>query len=242
MSRIKNSYFQFKKFKLSQENTAMKISTDACIFGALSAYYYENCKGNVLDIGCGTGLISFIWAQIHSDILIDGIDIDEGAYEDAFRNCQESPFLEKIKIHHTSFQEFSIDKKYDFILSNPPFFINSLKNENTSKSLARHADIGLTPEDLFFHALKCSHERTKFITLYPSSQLNTLIVCASKYHWNLHHIIYLKSFNDFTPHCSVLFWDKNSTSFTKDDFIIYADKNQYSDQMKTLLKEFYLHF
>ena len=100
----------------------------------------NNNRFSVLDIGTGTGLIAMIIAQRNSNAIIDAIDIDKNACEQAINNIDNSPFKGRINVFHKSFSIYSTEKKYDLIISNPPFIKNSLKCPDEKRNLARHND------------------------------------------------------------------------------------------------------
>lgn len=121
-SVMSNSYFQFKQFIIHQDACAMKVCTDACLFGAWVANKVQKLKPNsVLDVGAGTGLLSLILAQ-KTDAIIHAVEIDDEAAKQAEDNFKSSPWSNRIKIINQPVQNIKITGKYDFILSNPPFF------------------------------------------------------------------------------------------------------------------------
>ena len=134
-----NPYFQFKKFTIRHDKCAMKVGTDAVLLGAWADI--TACK-NILDIGTGTGIIALMLAQ-RCFANIDAIDIDTDAYSQAKENVAASPFAERINVIHASCSEYTgscAREKYDLIVSNPPYFINSLKCPDNKRSVARHTD------------------------------------------------------------------------------------------------------
>lgn len=129
--------FRFKQFSVSHRQSTMKVGTDAVLLGAL-ANVDENCK-RVLDVGTGCGIIALMLAQ-RSSALIDAIDIDENSVIEARENFQHSPWSNRLNSIHSSFQDFSSSgvDLYDLIVSNPPFFQNSLLPKNERFILAKH--------------------------------------------------------------------------------------------------------
>lgn len=130
--------FRFKQFTVIQENSAMKVCTDSCLFGALIR---PEKPLNALDIGTGTGLLSLMLAQRYPALTIDAVEIDRGAATDAGHNFRNSPFGDRIQLHECSIQDFAKETRqsYDLIFCNPPFYENRLKSPDKFKNIAHHA-------------------------------------------------------------------------------------------------------
>ena len=130
---MSNSYFQFRQFTVHQERCAMKVGTDGTLLGAWAA------GGKmILDIGTGTGLIAMMMAQRFPESTVVGIDIDDDAINQAKENVAGSPFGGRIRIEKTDVQSFYHCEKFDSIVSNPPYFVNSLTCPDSQRTLARH--------------------------------------------------------------------------------------------------------
>ena len=159
--------FQFKQFTIHQDRTAMKVSTDSCLFGAWVAgkLIKENRSQQLLDIGTGTGLLSLMIAQ-QNNYEIDAIEIDPNAAQQAGENAEASPWKEKIKIIEEDFLAFTPRKKYDVIISNPPFYENELSSGKTAKDIAHHSK-ALTLEQLFTKTIELLQEEGNFYFLLP---------------------------------------------------------------------------
>src|SRR3954454_12954512 len=121
----------------------MKVTTDACLFGAWIAE--EDKSGSlpgtvktVLDIGAGTGLLSLMYSQKNPSSNIDAIEIDEDAYAQSKENVEASPFAERINLIHDDVKRFTFSKKYDCIISNPPFYEKEIRSGNEKKNIAHH--------------------------------------------------------------------------------------------------------
>lgn len=137
---MSGSGFQFKQFYVRHDRCAMKVGTDGVLLGAWAG---ESCSyRRILDIGSGSGLVALMLAQRYRDSQIVGIDINSEAYEQACDNFIYSPWSERLLGQHVSLQDFAIGREgeFDLIVSNPPFFLDSLKNPNVNRSTARHAD------------------------------------------------------------------------------------------------------
>ena len=133
--------FSFKRFDVWQDRCAMKVGTDGVLIGAWAAG-----GKRILDVGTGTGLIAMMMAQRFDDACVEGIDIDADACRQAEKNVGKTEFAARISIVHTSMQEHK--GSYDAIVSNPPFFENSLKTPDNRRTLARHTDM-LPVADIF---------------------------------------------------------------------------------------------
>jgi tRNA1Val (adenine37-N6)-methyltransferase len=131
--------FGFKQFCIRQDLCAMKVGTDGTLLGAWAGV--AGCR-RILDVGTGTGLIALMLAQRNPEALIDAIDLDEKACLQARANAGASPFASRLRIIQGAFQVYATRTglKYDLLVSNPPYFVRSLKNPDFHRGLARHDD------------------------------------------------------------------------------------------------------
>ena len=140
--------FRFKKFVIEQELCAMKVGTDGVLLGA-----WATGGSSVLDVGTGTGIIALMMAQRCPQARVTALDIDEGAARQALQNVAQSSFADRIEVLQKSVQEFDganetnrangtnrSNGTYDAIVSNPPFFIDSLNAPDRQRNIARHAE------------------------------------------------------------------------------------------------------
>ncbi len=166
--------FQFKQFTIHQDKTAMKVGTDGVLLGAWASIVGKR----VLDIGTGTGLISLMVAQ-RSFCFVDAIEIDEEAYFQTTQNFSESEWSDRLKIFHTSAQNFKSEYKFDTIISNPPFFNNSQKAPNESRNFARHTDSLSFKELLEFTSKKLNEIGVASFIIPFDSEKNFLIIAEN---------------------------------------------------------------
>lgn len=141
------SIFNFRHFQITQSNAALKVGTDAMLLGSLCHW---DAPENLLDIGTGTGVLALMCAQRFSLKTIVALEMDDAAVIDARNNAENSPFSTPISVVHSSLQDFETGTRFDAIVSNPPYFENSYKNEDGRLTQARHTD-SLSYEDLLFH-------------------------------------------------------------------------------------------
>lgn len=135
---MSNPFFRFKQFAVRHDKCAMKVGTDGVLLGAWADI--AGCK-RILDIGTGTGLIALMLAQ-RSEALIDAIDIDAAACFQAEENAEISPFAGRVRVIHAPLSDFTTTcpDRYDLIVSNPPYFVDSLKCPDRQRTTARHTD------------------------------------------------------------------------------------------------------
>ncbi len=143
---MSNQYFQFKQFRIAQQHCAMKVTTDACIQGAWTPA--QPGIERILDIGAGTGLLSLMLAQRTQDGIIDAIEYDSHAAKQAVENVVASPWRNRINVIEGDVCQHVFRHKYDLIVTNPPFFNNSLLSDKAEKNNARHT-VSLSYEELF---------------------------------------------------------------------------------------------
>ncbi len=139
---MSNTYFQFKQFTVHQEHCAMKVCTDACLFGAWLADTAHKNKWVVqqaLDIGTGTGLLSLLFAQTHP-AQVHAVEIDQPAAEQAAANFKASPWHSQLQVVQGAIQHYQPGMLYDLIFSNPPFFEQDLKSGDHKRNLALHSE------------------------------------------------------------------------------------------------------
>lgn len=145
MNHTKKQGFQFRQFFVEQSRCAMKVGTDGVLLGA-----WAKGGDHILDIGTGTGVVALMMAQRYAGAIVDAIDVDQDAAYQATENVQHAPFSQRITVYRAALQNFRPARPYDSIVCNPPYFLDSLKAPDSSRSLARHASSdSMTFRDLF---------------------------------------------------------------------------------------------
>jgi tRNA1Val (adenine37-N6)-methyltransferase len=235
-----NEYFKFKQFTIQQDKCAMKVGTDGVMLGA-----WVSCKNtkNILDIGTGTGLIALMLAQM-SNANIDALEIDEEACSQAKENVDKSPWSDRINIIHQSYQDFlqTAHKKYDLIVSNPPYFQNSLFAPNEKRTNARH-NSNLELDDIINGAKKILNEEGVLSLILPYMEGNMFILKASEK--GLYCIRQTKVLPkpNRDPKRLLLEFMKIKKPLIEQEIIIEINKrHEYSEAYKNLTKDFYLAF
>ena len=236
-----NSYFQFKQFTIQQNNCAMKVCTDACLFGAWIAEILgqQNKRPqNILDIGSGTGLLSLMIAQ-KSNAAIDGVEIDTEAFLQSLENIQQSPFNKRIVITNTDVLALQFSKKYDWIIANPPFFEQDLKSDNHQKNSAKH-DSTLTLQQLLQVVDKTLHQEGYFALLLPYHRAGFFIEAAKKSTLYLTKKVLIKQTPGHDYFRAMLVFTRQQKMVSIEEIIIKNEANNYTEVFTGLLKDYYL--
>ncbi|MDD2346262.1 MAG: methyltransferase [Bacteroidales bacterium] len=142
--------FQFKQFGINHSNSTMKIGTDAIVLGALIE---NNDANSILEIGTGCGIISLMLAQ-RFQAKITAVEIDLKSGKQAQENIDASPWKDRIEVIQGDIRMINLNKKFDLIVCNPPYFQNDLQSNSSSKKLARHSNT-LTFDEL--HQTSSTH-------------------------------------------------------------------------------------
>jgi len=236
-----NSAFAFKQFIVKQDKCAMKVGTDAVLLGS---WIQPNGSTHILDIGTGTGVIALMLAQ-KTNASIIGIDIDGSATQQAQENVDESKFKNQIKISHISLQDYSktTSLKFDVIVSNPPFFEQSLKSSDEKRSNARHADV-LPFEDLLEGVIKLLDAKGKFCLILPTLEAEKFRGMAQKKGLFLSKLLRVKSRVDKdSDKRHVMQFEFTPTEVSAETLAIEEDeRHNYTQAYKDLTKAYYINF
>ena len=217
----------------------MKVTTDACIQGAWTPLMPHVKR--VLDVGTGTGLLALMLAQRNKDILIDGIEFDKDAAMQAAENVKVSEWNGRLKIIEGDARNYSTLDKYDLIISNPPFFNNSLLSDKDNKNLARHT-LSLTYTDL----LKVLDNN-----LAEDGYMSIMLPFIEYQQWKelLHQNGWFEIASLSVSHSAQasvkrvvgLFSKKKLTIIGESTLVIRKDEDNYTEAFIDLLSPFYLN-
>lgn len=238
-----NTYFQFKQFTVHQQRSAMKVTTDACIFGAWANRYIQtNFKEYTsgLDIGAGTGLLSLILAQ-DTHLVIDAVEIDASAASECEQNFKESPFADRLTVHPIRIEDFpSSYEMYDVIICNPPFFKSSLHSPDASITLARHEQ-SFSVSYLLEQILTRLKPNGKAFILMPFERDSEIRNLIQQHHLHLQHTVQLKHTENHKAFRTIYVIGKKAAAQNESSFIIRDNLQAYTPEMKALMQPFYLN-
>lgn len=230
--------FQFKEFTVEQNNCAMKIGTDGVLLGAWAPV--EN-EFSILDLGAGTGVISLMLAQRSKAEMIEAIEIDGPAFEQAVDNFENSPWGDRLFCYHASLQEFAeeIEDKYDLILSNPPFYTDANPSENKERATARFED-AMPFEHLVYAASKLLETNGKFAVIVPFKEEKRFIQLAKQQHLLLNRVCRVKGTETSPVKRSLLQFSFENNPILEEELTIEIERHIYTEDYINLVKDFYL--
>ena len=231
-----NPFFAFKQFTIHHDRCAMKVGTDGVLLGA---WVNLSNSHRILDIGTGTGLIALMMAQRCNESNITAIDIDTEAVSQANENIQASPWKDRVIAIQQDIRSFHPNKSFDTIVSNPPYFINSLKSSDTQRNTARHTDT-LSAEDLIRKTADLLTEDGYFSIILPTEQIEELIQISERvglYPSRRTHVITRPG---LMPKRTLMEFCKRETPFPTNQLVIELDRHVYSEEYIALTRDFYL--
>jgi tRNA1Val (adenine37-N6)-methyltransferase len=219
----------------------MKVGTDAVLLGAWTKCNYQ--PQTILDIGTGTGIIALMMAQKFPNACITAIDIDKNACIQAIENIKRSPWPNNIQIIETSLQDFYPSNKFELIISNPPYFINSYKSSEQARTTARHNDL-LPFEALIDGVCRLLTNHGSFYIILPQKEGELFIEIAKNWDLHLNELTRVKTKKD-SPQAKRLLMKFNlkANPLISNELIIETEnRHQYSEEYKNLTRDFYLNF
>lgn len=240
INNMANPYFQFKQFTVWHDRCAMKVGTDSVLLGAWTDF---KDAARILDIGTGSGILALMAAQKAPSAQIDAIDIDAAAVEQARENCFRSQWKDRITIYHQSLQEFvnTTTKRYDIIISNPPYFSNALKSPDKQRTKARHDD-HLDLKTLLEIANQLLASTGSLTLILPVAEGKQTIREASKIGLPCLHQTFVKPTENAAPKRCLLCFSKSLSTYYEDEFFIETrTRHSFSHDYRQLTHNFYLN-
>ena len=235
---MSNDYFQFRQFVVHQQRCAMKVGTDGTLLGAWAAAPSGQCR--ILDIGTGTGLIALMMAQRFPEAEVTGIDIDEDAVTQAVENVRLSPFSERVRIYRQDIVNFTDIIGFDAIVSNPPYFVDSLACPDDQRTIARHA-VSLTYEQLMHQVYRLLKDEGRFSVVVPSDCRAKIEAAACLEGFFTTCVCLIKTTPRKQPKRQLIEFQKHPVSeLDISEGIIEVSPNVRSEWYQQLTKEFYI--
>lgn len=234
--------FHCKQFSVNQSKSAMKIGTDSILLGAWTPVSAD--VFSILDIGAGTGILSLMLAQRCNAEQIDGIEVEEQAFEECVENFENSPWADRLYCYHADLQEFVDEmegEQYDLIIANPPFYSENHISPDDSRTIARFQSslpfehllesvTILLAEDGVFSVIIPFKEETHFINLATNLGLFPFQITNVRGNLETQFIRSMIAFSKIPKDCA------------KDELAIEISRHHYTESYKTLTQDFYLKF
>ena len=228
--------FRFREFTVHQEKCAMKVGTDAVLLGS---WINLGNAINILDIGTGTGVIALMLAQ-QSTAVVDAIDIDEGAYQQARENFRISPWFMRMAVEKISLQDFvkTYPNRYDIIVSNPPYFHNASKPLTESRLNARHSG-ALSFEDLSMGVNQLLKPGGRFYVIFPKQEGLEFMDIAQAKGLFCHRMARVRTIATKDEKRLLMEFRDYPGVLSTEEIIIQNDDHTFSEQYIQLTKPFY---
>lgn len=227
--------FRFKQFTVHHDRCAMKVGTDGVLLGAWTDV---SASRQILDIGTGTGLIALMLAQ-RCTAHVTAIDIDTEAVGQATENINASPWKHRMEVWQQDVCQLQTDRRYDTIVSNPPYFNQSLKGPDSQRNTARHTDT-LNAGDLFRKTAELLAPEGCFSLIIPSDQTDEIIRIAATYGLHPSRRTDVITRPGLPPKRALLAFRKTARECMKNELVIELDRHVYSEDYIALTRDFYL--
>ncbi|MCB9188281.1 MAG: methyltransferase [Flavobacteriales bacterium] len=220
----------------------MKVGTDGTMLGCWANVSTSN---QILDVGCGSGVLTAICAQKNSNANIIGIDVENGAFLDATENVSklDGSWSSRITILQTCLQDFVPNVKLDHIVSNPPFFENSQVSVDDARNFARHTD-SLHYRDILSFGSNNLVKGGKISLVLPYENGLEAINQATLEGYFLTRKCVVFPIPQKAPHRLLLEFSNSEEEMELSQLIIETGikRHDYTDEYKALGKDFYLYF
>lgn len=229
--------FHFKQFSIHLTDNVMPLTADAVLFGA----WASSSKGQrILDIGCGSGILSLILAQRNPEAHITGIDISNKAVEISMKNVSGSPFSSRIDIRQQDLSNFQTQTLFDTIVVNPPFFSSGEHRKNLHIANSRH-DRTFRKAKLLERAFALTSDTGRLCLLSPIEDELYWIHLAGSAGWRLMRKTYMGKSHERVKRIAFE-WNKfisNSAESVTEYIILDPSCDRYNDYYD-LVNDLYL--
>lgn len=249
--------FNFKQFAINQDGCAMKVGTDGVLLGAWCRIDGLPLKA-LLDVGAGSGLIALQLAQrtdgISNSLRVDAIEIDRAAYEAAKRNFEASRWRDRLTAYCVAVQDFTTEMQYDHIVSNPPWFVDSLASPDDKRNLARHTK-SLSYSDLMRCCFKLLAPAGRLSLIVPAgAETERMIAAAAENGLAMTRRMDVYSTSKSAPKRTLMEFSRENTAENAAEnaqseplehtslVIENGESGVFSDEYRALTRDFYLKF
>jgi tRNA1Val (adenine37-N6)-methyltransferase len=237
-----NAWFQFKQFTVHQDRCAMKVTTDACLFGAWVAQRAAAAASplQVFDIGAGTGLLTLMLAQAWRSARFTAVELDPAAAQQAGDNAACSPFADRITVQQADIRSYAAPQTYDLVVSNPPFHEQQLASPQAGRRQAHHDDT-LTLSELLAASQRLVDPAGQLALLMPYYRKDEVLQQAAAAGFHAHQVCDVQQ----TPRhgcfrTMLLLGRQPAEAPVTEKLVITESAQAYSAEFVTLLRDYYL--
>jgi tRNA1Val (adenine37-N6)-methyltransferase len=233
--------FTFKQFFVAHDRCAMKVGTDGVLLGA---WVPVDKARKVLDIGCGSGLIALMIAQRSaSEVLIDGVELEPQAAQQASGNVALSPWAARVRMYEQDVHQFAENHphQYDLIVSNPPYFAPAIACRDEARDIARYTG-SLTHNALLNCAEKLIAEDGVFCVVLPHDLGIEFACLAVQQSWFVRSQIDVRDRPGKPLHRMLLTLSRQPGETEYQHLALRQSEGVYSPEFCQLISEFYLNY
>ena len=236
-----NDFFRFKQFVVKQGGASMKVGVDSVLLGAWADAGHA---ARILDVGAGTGLLALMMAQRYPDAMIDAVEIDQEAHQQAVENVAFSLWKNRIQMICDDFVHYAehCPLRYDMIISNPPYFTASLKPQDRKRNIARHND-SLPHRLLLAGSAKLLTPAGVLVVVLPPPEAFMFVDESTNFHLFVKRALHVQTLPSKPIYRQIVEFSKIKYQQDHQKLCIEkSDRSDYTDAYKKLTREFYLKF
>ncbi|MFN4315833.1 MAG: tRNA1(Val) (adenine(37)-N6)-methyltransferase [Chitinophagaceae bacterium] len=241
-----NNYFRFKQFEVYQHASAMKVTTDACLFGAWAARLESSFveKKRMLDVGAGTGLLTLMMAQ-QNNAIIDAVEIESGAAAEAKANFARSPWPDRLNLLEGNILDTlpGLNVNYHVVFSNPPFYEHDLASPGESRRMAHH-ESGLQLQPLVARMDELLNAEGRYYLLFSAKRESALLTELATAGLAITQIARVRPTSS-SAFSRVMVAGRRArpgqSSPTESELLIHTEEKKYSADFISLLHPYYLY-
>lgn len=233
----RNTPFRFKQFSIDHSRSSMKVGTDGVLLGAWADVDQSR---HILDVGTGSGVIALMLAQRTTpQTVVDGVDIDPVDIEQAKENVANSPWTDRVRMFCAPVQEWKPILKYDVIVSNPPFFMNSFAPPDKKRVQSRHT-VSLSYSDLLTAAQRLLHDNGRLNVILPTVEGIEFMKLAEPLGLTCSRLFSFRPRKNKPVERWLIELTTGRRDLVKGEIIMYEEGNSWTDGYRNLTRDFYL--
>ncbi len=230
-----NDSFTFRQFTVRHDRCAHKVGTDGVLLGAWA--HVDGCR-HVLDIGCGSGVVSLMVAQRNATAQVCGVELDARSARQAAENVASSPFADRVTIREADIREFC--GQFDCIVCNPPFFTEDTLSPDSGRATARSA-VSLTYEELWNAVGKVSVDKAFFTTILPYERFVQFNIQAVRCGFGMLRLCHVQTKEAKPPKRILVTYRKGNVGLVEDSrLVLQRADGMPTDEYAWLTRDFYL--